>query len=48
MRTPAPDTAGKTGQGVGVVQAIDPAARTITLKHGPIPTIGWPAMTMTF
>lgn len=38
----------KTGQGTGVVTAIDARAKTITIKHGPIPAVGWPAMTMTF
>ena len=42
------DQAVKTGRGIGVVKAMDPAAHTLTLKHGPIPAIGWPAMTMTF
>ena len=30
----------------GVITAIDPAGRQITLKHQPIPAINWPAMTM--
>ena len=41
-------TADKTGHGTGVVTAIDAAAGTVTLDHGPIPNIGWPAMTMAF
>lgn len=41
---PAP----KTGQGTGVITAIDAKANTVTIKHGPIPAVGWPAMTMTF
>ncbi len=48
MKMPAAAPVERTGKGVGIVEALDPAARTITLKHGPIPTIGWPAMTMTF
>ena len=40
--------AAKTGKGVGVITAIDPKAATVTIKHGAIPTVGWPAMTMTF
>jgi Cu(I)/Ag(I) efflux system protein CusF len=32
----------------GVVKAIDPAAKTITLDHGPVAALQWPAMTMTF
>ena len=38
----------KIGTGTGVVKAIDAKAGTVTLQHGPIPAIGWPAMTMTF
>lgn len=37
-----------TGTGEGEVTAIDKTAGTITLKHGPIPGVEWPAMTMTF
>ncbi len=40
--------AAKTGQGTGVVTAIDARAGTLTIRHGPIPAVGWPAMTMTF
>ena len=40
--------AAKTGQGTGVVTAIDTKADTLTIRHGPIPAVGWPAMTMTF
>ncbi len=45
MNQPA---ATKTGQGTGVITAIDPKAGRITIKHGAIPAVGWPAMTMTF
>jgi len=38
----------KTGQGTGVITAVDTKAQTVTIKHGPIPAVGWPAMTMTF
>jgi Cu(I)/Ag(I) efflux system protein CusF len=38
----------KTGQGTGVITAIDAKANTVTIKHGAIPAVGWPAMTMTF
>ena len=38
----------KTGKGVGVITAFDPKAAKITIKHGAIPSVGWPAMTMTF
>lgn len=38
----------KSGTGTGVVKAVDLKAGTITIAHDPIPSIGWPAMTMTF
>lgn len=40
--------AAKTAKGTGTVTAIDKAAGTITLDHGPIAEAGWPAMTMAF
>src|SRR3546814_6016298 len=30
------------------LQSLDPTQRRITIAHGPIPTMNWPAMTMTF
>jgi Cu(I)/Ag(I) efflux system protein CusF len=38
----------KTGKGTGVITALDPKARTLTIQHGPILEVGWPAMPMTF
>jgi len=38
----------KTGKGVGVITAVDAKAGRVTIKHGPIPAVGWPAMTMSF
>lgn len=32
----------------GTVTAIDANAGTITMKHGPVPAMEWPAMTMAF
>jgi Cu/Ag efflux protein CusF len=37
-----------TVQGSGIVNAIDPAGHSINLNHNPIPSVGWPAMTMEF
>lgn len=34
------------GSGEGTVTAVD--AETITIDHGPIPQVNWPAMTMSF
>jgi Cu(I)/Ag(I) efflux system protein CusF len=44
MAMPAPAGA----QGAGVVKKIDPKAGSVTLQHGPIPALSWPAMTMAF
>jgi Cu/Ag efflux protein CusF len=34
--------------GTGTINAVNPAARTINVTHGPIPALGWPSMTMDF
>lgn len=38
----------KMAKGSGTVTAIDAAAGTVTIEHGPIPEANWPAMTMGF
>ena len=38
----------KMGKGTGTVAAIDAANGKITLDHGAIPAVGWPAMKMGF
>lgn len=38
----------KSGQGVGTVTAVDAKAGTLTINHGPIAALQWPAMTMSF
>ena len=35
-------------QGEGSLDAVDAAAGSVTLTHGPIPALQWPAMTMAF
>lgn len=47
METPAPAVAGPI-TGTGTVTQVDAAAGTITLNHGAIPAVSWPAMTMQF
>lgn len=37
-----------TASASGTVEAVDVAAKTVTLAHGPIDALQWPAMTMTF
>ena len=48
MGNMAMPTNGKMAQGSGTVTAIDLAAGKITLEHGAIPAVDWPAMTMGF
>jgi Cu(I)/Ag(I) efflux system periplasmic protein CusF len=43
-----PASAAKTGKGTGVITEIDAAGGHLTIKHGPIASLGWPAMTMGF
>jgi Cu(I)/Ag(I) efflux system protein CusF len=38
----------KTGSASGKITALDKAGGTITIDHGPIPAVGWSAMTMGF
>lgn len=38
----------KAASAEGTVTAVDPEAGTITIDHGPVPAIEWPAMTMAF
>ena len=44
----AANAAMTTANGEGEVKAVDAKAGTLTIHHGPIPTLGWPAMTMAF
>jgi Cu(I)/Ag(I) efflux system protein CusF len=44
---PAPAPA-RMAKGVGVITEINPSDATLTLKHEPIPALGWPSMTMPF
>ena len=38
----------KSHKGIGTVKKVDPAAGTVTLAHGPVESMKWPAMTMSF
>lgn len=38
----------KTASATGTVEAVDAAAGKITIAHGPIEALHWPAMTMAF
>lgn len=37
-----------SAQGTGVIRKLDIKTGAITLQHGPIQALGWPAMTMPF
>ncbi len=35
-------------EAIGTVKSVDPAAGVVTLAHGPVKSLNWPAMTMGF
>lgn len=37
-----------THQASGSIEAVDPVAGTLRIQHGPVASVGWPAMTMDF
>ena len=39
---------GKTHKASGKVTKVDAAKGAITIAHGPVPSMNWPSMTMTF
>jgi len=45
---PGAAAAPATHRGEGTVEAVDMAQASVTLAHGPIPSLKWPAMTMDF
>ncbi|ENE2732206.1 copper-binding protein [Stenotrophomonas maltophilia] len=38
----------QSGTATGTINAIDATAGKITIAHGPVESLGWPAMTMAF
>lgn len=38
----------KTASATGTVESVDTATGKITIAHGPVPALDWPAMTMAF
>lgn len=38
----------KSGHGSGIITKLDAASGDVTLQHGPVTELSWPAMTMTF
>jgi Cu(I)/Ag(I) efflux system protein CusF len=41
-------TEAKRASATGVVQSVDVAAHSLVIAHGPVESLGWPEMTMTF
>jgi Cu(I)/Ag(I) efflux system protein CusF len=39
---------GSTVEAAGQIKSVDAKAGTVTIHHGPIADLSWPAMTMTF
>ena len=39
---------GKSHQAAGKVKSVDAAKGTVTIDHGPVASMNWPAMTMSF
>lgn len=42
------DMDGKTHHAVGVVKKVDMAKNRVTIEHGPVNSLHWPSMTMSF
>jgi Cu(I)/Ag(I) efflux system protein CusF len=42
------DKSQATHKAIGVVKKVDPKAGTVTLDHGPVKSMNWPAMQMAF
>ena len=45
---PNASAASNTAEAIGQIKSVDAKAGTLTIHHGPIAALGWPAMTMTF
>jgi Cu/Ag efflux protein CusF len=48
MGQPAKGTKVAVHKATGVVKNVDAGNGKVTLEHGPVKTLNWPAMTMTF
>jgi RND family efflux transporter MFP subunit len=44
----ASPTGGVSHRAEGTVESVDPKANTVSLQHGPVPSLKWPGMTMEF
>jgi Cu(I)/Ag(I) efflux system periplasmic protein CusF len=48
MKAEKSDSKETRHKGTGVVTNVDPAHSKVTIKHGPVQSMHWPAMSMTF
>ena len=48
IRLPVADMPAAVAFASGKVEAVDATAGTVTIAHGPVDALKWPAMTMTF
>ena len=48
MEKPSPSAAAAVHKATGVVKSVKPETGQVTLDHGPVPSLNWPAMTMAF
>jgi Cu(I)/Ag(I) efflux system periplasmic protein CusF len=48
MKPGKSDVKGAVHKATGVVTKLDPAKSKVTIRHGPVQTLNWPAMTMAF
>lgn len=46
--SPQKEAAATSHNAAGVVKSVDARKGTVTLAHGPVASLNWPAMTMTF
>ena len=44
----ADKSASKSHHAVGTVKSVDADKGTVSIQHGPVPSMNWPAMTMSF
>jgi len=48
MNQPGKKTKTAVHQATGVVKSVDAGSGKVTLEHGPVKSLNWPAMTMAF
>ena len=48
MKMESKGAKGSVHKATGVVTKVDPARNKVTIKHGPVQSLNWPSMAMTF